>query len=43
MKNTNLGLTDNKLHCPECGDVVFTKVAGKSAVACTNCGHQLNK
>ncbi|MFC6260985.1 hypothetical protein [Levilactobacillus fujinensis] len=43
MKNTNLGLTDDKLHCSECGDVIFTKVAGKAALECTSCGHQIDK
>ncbi|MFC6260986.1 hypothetical protein [Levilactobacillus fujinensis] len=43
MKNANLGLTDDKLHCSECGDVVFKKVSGEATLECMGCGHHVDE
>ncbi|WP_158727605.1 hypothetical protein [Levilactobacillus enshiensis] len=41
MKDMNLGVTDDRLHCPECGDIVFKKLPGTATLECVNCGHQM--
>lgn len=43
MKNENLGLTDDRLHCTECGDIVFKKVPGEAVLECVNCGHRVDE
>ena len=46
MMTTNMAgvmATDSKLHCPECGDIVFKKVPGEPTLECTNCGHRISE
>ncbi|CAM2747968.1 hypothetical protein [Levilactobacillus brevis] len=40
-QNVNLGLSDDRLHCPECGDIVFKKLPGTTDIECMNCGHKM--
>ncbi|QMU08826.1 hypothetical protein [Levilactobacillus suantsaii] len=35
--------TDSKLHCPECGEVVFKKVSGEATLECTHCGTRISE
>ncbi|MGP4116389.1 hypothetical protein [Levilactobacillus zymae] len=42
MEMTTPVFRDHKLHCPECGDIVFKQVAGQPrTVECTTCQHQM--
>lgn len=43
MENTNAGLTDDRLHCTECGDIVFKKMPGTTMIECVNCGHKMDE